>query len=634
MLMRKQSQKINGFVLLIFTGFLLIGAHAAVTNAEPQTFNSQLEYLKAIHNDGPVNDPQTIFMVVLQYLNSNQLEEGIEFFDSFLASNNSNLSKAEEARYLSALGLLRGSFANEVSLLKRIGWVNDTIEMLETARTLTNDEDFLVRWSIGIIYSQLPALFKKRDTAVEDLNWALENISKAPHLGWSREIYFHLGLINDKENNREDAQEFLELSGYEDFDKQIFLTTPYSTNGTKGGTFHPKRIKEIIPGEIFVITGFDFGDFYFILSKNKNELIAVDSGSRPDSAQAAYEYLKEKFSDLPQLTTLFTTHSHWDHIGGHSFYRELNPDLTIYARDNYFEELEIVVGGPSTPDYFFGTEFKIEFVSDFKPDVTISEQTEVEIGGSLFEIIPTDGGETHDGMIIFLEEHSVLFTGDLIMPYLGSPFNEEGNITGLFEAMDLVIDLNPKHLLHGHEPLTRIFNNTSIFSNLKPNLEWLHEETKTSIHDRNDRVTIHHKNLIPPFLNETSEIQLTYLVLRENFINRVYDHYIGYWESDLHGVDHLSKEEFGLALVHYLEISENEMASAIEEMVANGDHELAGWLSELALTQFPESVKLREQHDATFIKLKEKYQEISPFKFFLYSDVINNDTSQLELELE
>lgn len=84
---------------------------------------------------------------------------------------------------------------------------------MEEARTLTNNEEFLVRWSTGIVYAQLPALFKKRDTTIEDLNRALENISKAPQLGWSRELYFHLGLIFNKENNNEKAQEFLKLSG-------------------------------------------------------------------------------------------------------------------------------------------------------------------------------------------------------------------------------------------------------------------------------------------------------------------------------------------------------------------------------------------------------------------------------------
>ncbi|MGR3219824.1 MAG: hypothetical protein ACUZ8H_08420, partial [Candidatus Anammoxibacter sp.] len=141
MIIYKKHYEIISIILLTITSSMFTTVFITPANAESQTFNSQLEYLKAIHSDGPVNEPQTIFMVVLQYLNSNQLEDGIEFFDSFLASNNTNLSKTEEALYLSALGLLRGSFANEVSFLKKIGWVNETIEMLETARTLTNNEE-------------------------------------------------------------------------------------------------------------------------------------------------------------------------------------------------------------------------------------------------------------------------------------------------------------------------------------------------------------------------------------------------------------------------------------------------------------------------------------------------------------
>lgn len=66
-----------------------------------------------------------------------------------------------------------------------------------------------------------------------------------------------------------------------------------------------------------------------------------------------------------------------------------------------------------------------------------------------------------------------------------------------------------------------------------------------------------------------------------------------------------------------------------EGYVNNGDHELAGWLTKIAITQFSENIKLKEQHKATFIKLKKRSQEINAFKFFLYSDVIDNETSQL-----
>ena len=379
-----------------------------------------------------------------------------------------------------------------------------------------------------------------------------------------------------------------------------------------------------------MLSGFEFTEYYFIVSEDKNELISIDTGTRPDSAQAAYEFLKEQFPDLPELTTIFITHSHWDHIGGHLFFKELNPGVKIYARDNFFKELELDINVPVNFDFFYGTGFDIEFIIGFVPDETVSEQTEVEIGGTLFKLIPISGGETQDGMFIQLPEESVLFVGDFIMPYIGAPFLEEGNVSGLFDAIDQIVTLNPDHILQGHEPLTRNFNSPTLLANLKLNLEWLHQETLNAVRSGENRPEIHHRNLIPPFLNDTPGVQLTYFLLRENFINRIYDQNVGYWQPDLQGMDHLSQEEFGSVFVHYLGLSEEELTGAVEKMVNNGDHELAGWLVNTSLTQFPASESLNEQKNHTFLRLKEKYQESNPFKFFIYSEVILDETAQLK----
>jgi glyoxylase-like metal-dependent hydrolase (beta-lactamase superfamily II) len=56
--------------------------------------------------------------------------------------------------------------------------------------------------------------------------------------------------------------------------------------------------------------------------------------TRPDSAKAAYEALRAYAPNLPELTTVFITHSHWDHAGGHTYFRALNPRLSFYARSN------------------------------------------------------------------------------------------------------------------------------------------------------------------------------------------------------------------------------------------------------------------------------------------------------------
>jgi glyoxylase-like metal-dependent hydrolase (beta-lactamase superfamily II) len=80
-------------------------------------------------------------------------------------------------------------------------------------------------------------------------------------------------------------------------------------------------------------------EYYFVVSEDGRELISIDAGTRPDFARAAYEALRARAPGLPELTTVFITHSHWDHIGGHAYFRSLNPNLRFYARTNYQEEL-------------------------------------------------------------------------------------------------------------------------------------------------------------------------------------------------------------------------------------------------------------------------------------------------------
>jgi glyoxylase-like metal-dependent hydrolase (beta-lactamase superfamily II) len=97
-------------------------------------------------------------------------------------------------------------------------------------------------------------------------------------------------------------------------------------------------------------------------------------------------------------------------------------------------------------------------VRTFKPDATIDRQTELTIGGTKVELIPIHGGETHDAMFIHLPQLGVLFAGDFIMPYIGAPFVNEGDFQGLLDAIDVVVQKNPRYILHGHEALKRNFS--------------------------------------------------------------------------------------------------------------------------------------------------------------------------------
>jgi metallo-beta-lactamase superfamily protein len=287
----------------------------------------ELEYLKAINRVAPPRDPQLLFLLMGQYSNANLQADGAEFFSARLKEFEPRLTDAQKALYLSAIGLLRAQHASSVSLLHRVGYVKETIAVLEKAKQLSGGQIFVVNWIAGIVHAQFPSRFHQEKAAHEELAWCLANIDKAPHPGWLREVYYHLGKLALAEGEQAKAQDYLRRSGYKDFDKPITLITPFSEEVASGHAFAPRRISEIVPDRIYSLSGFEFTEYHFVVSDDGRELIGIDAGTRPDSAKAAYEALRAYAPNLPELTTVFITHSHWDHVGGHAYFRTLHPRL-------------------------------------------------------------------------------------------------------------------------------------------------------------------------------------------------------------------------------------------------------------------------------------------------------------------
>jgi glyoxylase-like metal-dependent hydrolase (beta-lactamase superfamily II) len=401
-------------VLLVFGVFLarLSGALGAgqSNHTEASSQRPELEYLKAVNSVAPPRDPQLLFLLMAQYSNANLQGEGAEFFSARLNEFGPRLTDAQKALYLSAIGLLRAQHASFVSLLHRIGYVENTIAILDQARQRSGGQVFVVNWIAGIVHTELPSFFRQRKAAQDELAWCVENADKAPHAGWLREVYYHLGKLALADGEQAKAQDYLRRSGYKDFDRPITLITPFSEDVAAGHTFAPRHITEIVPGRVYALSGFEFTEYYFVVSDDGRQLIGIDAGTRADSAKVAYEALRAYAPSLPQLTTVFITHSHWDHVGGHKYFRALNPRLRFYARSNYQEEITRDVDAPGNLDkQFFGERFSLDDVRSFKPDVTIDGRTNLKIGETRIELIPVHGGETHDAMFIHLPDQGVRF---------------------------------------------------------------------------------------------------------------------------------------------------------------------------------------------------------------------------------
>ena len=169
--------------LLVHADSRAAGASAA--GQEPP----ELQYLKQVNAWRPPSDPQLLFLLMGQYANSGRALEGAETIASLLDRYRDALSPQQRSAYLLAGAALRAGAANQVPLLKRIGWVRDTLAIIDQVKTLSAGNSFPARWMSGVVRTQVPAFLGERDLGLEDLRWAEAHAELAPHPGWLREVY-------------------------------------------------------------------------------------------------------------------------------------------------------------------------------------------------------------------------------------------------------------------------------------------------------------------------------------------------------------------------------------------------------------------------------------------------------------
>jgi len=596
----------------VAAGALLVSSLAGpAPTPAADAYRPELAYLKQVNAWRPPSDPQLIFLLMAQYANANRHGEGAEFLDGLRRRFDGQLTDTQRALYLTAIAALRAGHADHVFLLRRLGWVRDTVAMLDEAKRLTQGQVFVVRWMSGVVRSRLPAFFGERPTAVADLEWCLAHADRAPHLGWLREVHAHLRSPASRSS--------------------VLFTTPFSGDAASGHQFSPRAVREVVPGTVYQLSGFEFTEYHFVVSADRRQLVAIDAGTRPDAAQAALAALRAQVPGLPPLTTVFVTHAHWDHVGGQRYFRSLDPAPRFIGRANYAAELaHDAQADPAVLQRFFGRGFRLDDVLAYKPDVAIDQPTDMTIGGTRFALRPSRSGETDDALLVHLPDLGVLFVGDLFMPYLGAPFTEEGGVDGLLAGIDTVVALQPRVLLHGHEPLTRVFDSTRMLAELRPQLAWLRDETVRGIARGTPRAALQQANLVPPTLADASStVHLAYMVIRPHLIDRVFDQQSGYWQNGLQGLDVLGDADHGAALVDYLGVDDSKLADAAQHMMADGRHELAAVTLRHALARHPDSAPLRAAYRAATLKLMEQVQEFDPFKFILYGAQIDQSTAQM-----
>jgi glyoxylase-like metal-dependent hydrolase (beta-lactamase superfamily II) len=299
----------------------------------------------------------------------------------------------------------------------------------------------------------------------------------------------------------------------------------------------------------------------------------------------------------------------------------------VIAQAKFADELRIVNESGVPFRYFFGGEGPRRYA--VTPDRLVGAREALEVGGTELVLYPVRGGETEDALLVHLPDRGVLFVGDVFMPYFGAPFLPEGSPEAFFDTLARIRSLSPRTLIHGHPPLTESFT-VQALPGLKAALDELHQRTLAGLREGKTLGEILHENVLPTSLRQHQDAVIPYLVMRENFVTRMYHQRTGYWKPDGEGMELLTPQEWAAALNVLAGERESAFVRSARTLLEQGDPVLALELAKLGLVSYPDSDALVTLRRRALEALRARHQQLNPFKFIIYSEWAGADLLPIE----
>jgi alkyl sulfatase BDS1-like metallo-beta-lactamase superfamily hydrolase len=224
--------------------------------------------------------------------------------------------------------------------------------------------------------------------------------------------------------------------------------------------------------------------------------------------------------DAGPVRYVVLTQGHVDHVGGLELFRE--PGTQVVAQANHraqrADDARIAAFRARRSAFAFGEAIAraIDFAREGRaqvpppgePTLCFEDRHAFELGGELFELLATPGGETTDSLVVWLPRRRICFTGNLFSALFGH-FPNLVTIRGdrtrdalrFVASLERVLALEPELLLVGHhDPVEGRERIRAELERLRGAVQHVHDETVRGMNAGRDVYALMREIALPPEL--------------------------------------------------------------------------------------------------------------------------------------
>jgi glyoxylase-like metal-dependent hydrolase (beta-lactamase superfamily II) len=203
---------------------------------------------------------------------------------------------------------------------------------------------------------------------------------------------------------------------------------------------------------------------YLVVTREGRVVINTGMGFEAPVHKAYFDSV-----DRGPVRYILLTQGHVDHVGGVDLFKEAGTEVIAQANNRPQQDYDARLAAFRARRSYFafaesfermrraGKDGRPPVQSRPQPTLTFADRYAFELGGLRFELIGVAGAETEDSMLIWLPQHRICFTGNV----MGALFGHFPNLVTIrgdryrdalryVETLDVLLGLDPELLLVGH----------------------------------------------------------------------------------------------------------------------------------------------------------------------------------------